>query len=480
MDTTHLIFKLSMVLGILSVVLLSCDDFRKNVRKCISRWRYFFAGFVFIAINLFIYLIVTYAVIQESPADIVFKSISIKGSYINILMPLLLAFVYFGAGAGSFRLGNKEIQLNKKLRESLESMFNSKPLGPSDVNYAEKEKAQLYAKLRKKVEKVENVAKEKKWDGMKAKLDDFKEDETVLNQEMAFLKAINIKLAKIASGLNEVSVSGQMFDAMQDIQDRIRDIMKSLTKKVQKLLVAFAFKYYKDEAELQMYLIDIEVLKPKDTHSQNIPCIINRSLILGFMFGLLIGPLFGIFQKGDPIYYCWRGSLVLMLFSGCISYGVHSGSWMKSVLVSSIGGYSAHLLWSLLEMQNLDLLKQGSFFWLMQPMLYREAIVGLSYGITTALILYAIKFYLAGKVSNKHMLYAISTLSGVVFYPLLYIALNYPAISRTACLLLTGIGAIAMSSLALAVNIAKAQASAQQPPEDTNFFSESRTPVTQV
>jgi hypothetical protein len=330
--------------------------------------------------------------------------------------------------------------------------------------------------MRKVTTFFKEFVKERKWD-------DFKEDETVLSQEMTFLKGINEKLVKITSEVNETSVSEQLDDAMRDIQDRIRNIMKSLIRKAQKLLVAFAFKYYKDEAKLETYLIDIEVLNPGNDHLPNIPSIINRSLILGFMFGLLIGPLSGIIRNGDPIYYCWRGSLVLMLFSGCISYGVHSGRWMRSVLVSSIGGYSAHLLWSLIDMHHLTLLQQRSFDWLMNPMMYSQAIVGLSYGITSALILYAMKFYLGAKVSNKHVLYAVATLSGALSYPILYIAFSGPTADITVFLLLSGIGAIAMSSLALAVNITKGsklQAGARQPPEDTNYYSESGTPITQV
>lgn len=465
--------KFSMACGILSIVLLSCDDFRKNVRKFISRWRYYFAGFVFVMINLFVYLVVTYAIIQESPANIIYKGITIQGNYLDMLMPLLLAFAYFGAGAGSFRLGNKEVQLNKKLRETLEGIFNSKPLDPSDVSYAEKETEQLYAKLREKVEKVEVVAKEKKWDGLVAKWEDFKEDETVLNEQMAFLKGINEKLAQITSDLNQASPAAEkLSDAMQDIQDRVRNIIKSLIKKAQKLLVAYAFKYYKDEAKLEEYLIGIEVLDPEDSNLPNIPSIINRSLILGFMFGLLIGPLFGIIRDEDVIYYCWRGSFALMLFAGCISYGVHSGSWKRSVLIASFGGYGAHLLWNLIDKKNLALLTQRSFDWVMNPAMYKESIVGLSFGITTALILFALKFYMNARVTNKQVLYAIATLSGAVFYPLLYLAFGGQAIEYTVLLLAAGIGAIAMSSLALAVNIVKGtgkQPSAPQPQNDPNL-----------
>lgn len=465
--------KFSMACGILSIVLLSCDDFRKNVRKFISRWRYYFAGFVFVMINLFVYLVVTYAIIQESPANIIYKGITIKGNYLDMLMPLLLAFAYFGAGAGSFRLGSKEVQLNKKLRETLEGIFNSKPLEPSDVNYAEKETEQLYATLREKVEKVEVVAKEKKWDGLEAKWEDFKEDEAVLNEQMTFLNGINEKLAQITSDLNEASPAAEkLCDAMQDIQDRVRNIIKSLTKKAQKLLVAYAFKYYKDEAELEEYLIGIEVLDPGPGHLPNIPSIINRSLILGFMFGLLIGPLFGIIRDADVIYYCWRGSFALMLFTGCISYGVHSGSWKRSVLVASFGGYSAHLLWNLIDKDNLDLLTQYSFGWVKTPAMYEESIVGLSFGIATALILFALKFYVNARISNKQVLYAIATLSGAVSYPLLYLALSTQAINSNALLLAAGIGAIAMSSLALAVNIVKGAGRppiAAQPQNDPNY-----------
>ena len=205
------LLKLSMVVGIFSIVLLSCDDFRKNVRKFISRWRYYLAGSIFIAINLFTYLVLTYAVVQESPASIIFSGIKIDGNYLDMLMPLLLAFVYFGAGAGSFRLGSKEIQLNKKLRDTLEGMFNSKLLGFGDVHYPEKETEQLYALLREKVEKVQPVAIDKKWDKLLLHLDEFKEDEMVLKEQMNYLKKINEELVHISKDLDPGSpVAGKM------------------------------------------------------------------------------------------------------------------------------------------------------------------------------------------------------------------------------------------------------------------------------
>jgi hypothetical protein len=461
--------KFSMGFGILVIVLLSCDDFRKNVRRFISRWRYYFAGSIFVTINLFVYLVVTYAFIQETPTDIIYKDIIIQGNYLDMLMPLLLAFAYFGAGAGTFRFGSKEIQLSKKLREILEGLFNSKPLEPSDVNYAEKETEQLYAKLLKSIEKVDAVAKEKKWGELGSKWEDFKEDEAVLNEQMIFLKGINKKLVQIHTDLDNVLPAAEkLTEAMQEIHDRIGNILIRLTKKAQKLLVAFAFKYYKDEAKLEQYLIGIEVLNPDKGQLPNIPNIINRSLILGFMFGLLFGPLYGIIRNEDVIYYCWRGAFALTLFTGCISYGVHSGSWMRSVLVSSMGGFGAHLLWNLIDKKNLNLLTQHSFDWIMKPELFEESIVGLSFGITTALILFALKFHLRAKVPSKSMLYTLSMLSGALSYPLLYLAFSSQNVQSTPLFLVAGIGAIAMSSLAIAVNIDKGAAKQSVDPQLQN------------
>jgi hypothetical protein len=454
------LLKLSMVIGIFAIILLSCDDFRKNVRKFISRWRYYLAGSIFVAINLFVYLILTYAVVLQSPFQIILSGvdINIHGSYLKMLMPLLLAFVYFGAGAGSFRLGNKEIQLNKKLRDTLEGLFNSKPLGPGDVRYPEKETEQLYAKLRKEVEKVEPMAREQNWDRLLIQWNEFKEDEMVLKEQMTYLETINKELVQIKKELaSESPASGKLSDVMQNIQERIRHILKNLIKKAQKLLVAYAFQYYKDEVELEKYLVDIEVLDAKQGSPPHNPSVINRGLILGFMFGLLFGPLFGILKGEDVIYYCWRGSIALMLFTGCVSWGVDSGNWKKSVLVAGLGGYLAHFLWRLIDQANLNELMHRSFAWIKAPDLYTKPIVGLSFGVTTALILYALKFIIGPKVSNRYKLYAIATLSGALSYTTLavFALISSRKITLETLMVAAGVGAIAMSSLSMAVNIAR-------------------------
>jgi hypothetical protein len=63
-------------------------------------------------------------------------------------------------------------------------------------------------------------------------------------------------------------------------------------------------------------------------------------------------------------------------------------------------------------------------------------------------------------------------LSGAAFYPLLYFAFSNQVVEYTALLLAAGIGAIAMSSLALAVNIVNSAGkhpSAPQPQNDPNY-----------
>ncbi len=447
--------KISMVVGIFSIVLLSCDDFRKNVRKFISRWRYYVAGSIFISITLFTYLVLTYAVLQESPADIIFGGIKIiDGNYLKMLMPLLLAFVFFGAGAGSFRIGNREIQFNQKLRDALEGMFNSKPLAPADVHYPEKETEQLYELLREKVEKVQTEAIEKKWDKLLVDCNEFTEDEFVLKEQMNYLKKINEELMNISTELaSESPAAEKLLDVVQNIQKRVRNILKSMIKKAQKLLVAFAFKYYKDEVELEKYLVSIEVLDPTQEPPNHIPSAINRGLILGFMFGLLFGPLYGIFKNEDVIYYCWRGATVLMVFTGCISYGIHHKNWKKSVIVAGLGGYLANLLWLLISKEHLVELTKGSFRWIFNPKLFEEPIMGLSYGIATALILYVLKYRIGDKIPNKYWLYAVATLSGMVSYPILNLLIKCKWMPFDTWIICSLIGAITMSSLSLAVNI---------------------------
>jgi hypothetical protein len=79
--------------------------------------------------------------------------------------------------------------------------------------------------------------------------------------------------------------------------------------------------------------------------------------------------------------------------------------------------------------------------------------VGLSYGIATALILYALKYKIGAKVPNKNMLYTMATLSGAVSYSILNVLIKGQMMPFDTWIIISLIGAIAMSSLSMAVNI---------------------------
>ncbi len=448
------IAKISTYLGLFIIVFLSIADFTKKLRKSKSLWRYYIAMIVFLTVNITVYLMLTMVALQQSPLTVLIGNVKLTGSYVNDILPLLIAVIYFGAGAGSFRLGNKEFQLHRILLEKLQGMFNTRLIKTEDITYEVSESQYLYEKLRGKSEGVQLSATTNQWDVLQDKWDDYVDDEELLNKQVTYLDNLKDKLKAIKGRLDIDSATfKEIIVVISNVRERIDNIRKILTKKLQKYLVAFAFANFRDDKTLEDFLIDIEVLRPAEEHVPTSQ-ILTRSLVVGFMFGLLFGPIFGLIQNKDVLVYSWLGAFCLMIFTGFISKAVTTNNFIKSVILGAVGGYFAHLSWILAARHS----EYISFSTGMLPQinwdseLWMKPAIGLSFGIMTSLLLFAFKYKVPPKFTRSYKGYILVALAGLLFYPGLYILLNIREFDHITALLVACVGIVVMSAMSLATN----------------------------
>jgi hypothetical protein len=454
--STEQIAQISTCLGLIIIIIFSVGDFIKKLRKSKSLWRYYFAMIVFLAVNITVYLVLTLVALQQSPLTLLIGNVRVTGSYVNAVLPLVIAVIYFGAGAGSFRLGNKEIQLHNKLLETLQGMFNTRLIKTEDVTYEVSDSQSLYEKLRDKAEGIQISASANQWDVLQAKWDDYVDDEELLNKQVTYLDNLKDKLEVIKGRLDIDSATfKEIMEVIRNVRKRIDTIRKILAKKLRKYLVAFAFANFRDDKTLEKFLIDIEVLQPGEEQAPT-SRILTRGLVMGFIFGLLFGPIFGAIKHKDELVYSWVGAFCLMIFTGFISKAVTTSNFIKSVILGAVGGYIAHLAWILASHD-----KYISFSAGMLPQINWDADllmkpgVGLFFGIVTSLLLFAFKYKVPQKFTTSYKGYILVALSGLIFYPSLYILLSIGKFNQITVLLVACVGVVVMSAMSLATNVVR-------------------------
>lgn len=452
MEHTEVLMKAAVLMGWVLIVAMSCDDFRKNVRKSKLRWQYYLAGFIFVTINCFAYTMLIQVVMPTPVTALFFSKTPATGENLQLLTPILVAVVYFGAGAGTFRLGPKEIRLNKILIDLLQSMFSYHRIVSRDVTYSNAAAEDTFRVLKQRADTLRNQAEYTKWDLLESKWATYGEDEQMIGEQIDYLNAVSIDLERLGSQIDgESNIGEQLNTVIGKVGRRMGDLRRSLIRKLQKYLVAFAFKNFRDDAFLEAFLVEIEVLTPYEKNAgARVPNIITRSLVMGFMFGLCFGPVFCIMRGFEAASYCFLGATALMLFTGFISFGIHTANWFKTMSWAALGGYLSHLHWIVVEAWittgSLTDLHLNVDFW-MAPML------GLFFGIVTALLLFTLKYWLSGTFGGVRIRYLSAALAGVCAYPLVYISFYFRDFEINSAVLTGIVGAITMLAMALSVNV---------------------------
>jgi hypothetical protein len=442
--------KAAVLLGWVMIVAMSCDDFRKNVRKSKNRWQYYLAGAIFVTINAFAYMVLIQIILQTSAYKLFFGDIPLEGDGLKLLVPLVVAVVYFGAGAGTIKLGSKEIQLNRRLLDLLQNMFSYHRLAAQDIRYSNAAAEETFKLLRQRADALRSQTEYNKWNPLSLDWKAYSEDERLLSEQIDYLKSIGKDLDRLGDQLPTSGRGGKLLvEVVQRVRQRMGDLRRNLIRKLQKYLVAFAFKNFRDDAQLEAFLVKIDVLALKDEGQGQTPNIITRGLVMGFMFGLWFGPVFCIFKLGDATHYCFLGATALMLFTGLISFGIATGRWIYAAIWAAAGGYMSHLYWVVAQSWlagSLSTLSLDVNFW-MRPML------GLSFGLVTALLLFFMKYRLGQRFKEGGIHYIGAALTGVLVYPLVYCLFFFGELKLPSALVTGVIGAIVMLAMALAVNL---------------------------
>lgn len=454
----------SVAIGLIIIIAGGWDDFRRNIRKSKHRWQFYMAGGIFTAIHVFMYMQLVRLVAIPSTSELEIGHWVLTGEALQIIAPIVLAMSYYAAGAGIYRLGSKEFQFNRFLIGLLQNMFSYHQLVSDKIRYTNETAEEIYNALRLLSKTVRFQSKFSEADSLKENWESYLYDEAALKGQIRNLETIDRELGDLRGQLaGNASAINKLEAMIQGIRQRIGVLRQEMIRKLQKFLVAFAFKNYRDDARLEDFLVEIKVLPPSREECFQTPNIITRSMVMGFMFGLTFGPIFYLLNIGDATQYCFLGATALMLFTGLISFGIHTGRWHKTFLWASVGGYLAHLhwiiasLWLAKEVESIqpgappsgnslvELFSQADF-WL-------EPIKGMCFGVITAVLLFALKYRVGERFERVGTRYLSAALAGLPAYFALYLIFFGKSFEWGPAVATGLIGGIVMVAMAMTVNV---------------------------
>jgi hypothetical protein len=460
-------YLLSLLTGLAIVSVLSVSEFTRHLRKPKARWQYYFALSIFVAINAAVYLALTYIVVQESPVRLVFGSIRAELSAQQAWTPIATALAYFFAGSGIFRIGKKEIHLFRVLLDALSHLFGTRI--PHELPSAVDSAADEYKRLRHLADIYRNRGAGAKWDLLADKWSDFSDQDRLLNELLTELRIVGERLRTLGARLEADSSARRELTALiEGLQGKHDQLLGRLIQKLQHYLFRLGWTNLKDERELERFLGEVGLATNTEEEP---PSSMSRSLVIGFLFGLLFGPIFAHFEGKDAIAYMWMGSLTVMVFSGMIAIGMRSEGFIRLGMMGAAAGYAGHLLWNLMEwgMGDLPGLEVGAL-----PLrhLFYEPIIGLGYGATTAALLYLLRLSQTQGWMRPPWGFLLSAGGGALAFPIIHLAMN-PSLGTPGVVLahpfmvMALIGAVVVSATAAANNLCCPEVALETPPPET-------------
>jgi hypothetical protein len=344
----------------------------------------------------------------------------------KVLIPIVVAFIYFGAGAGTFRIGSMEVQFNKRLLEALQGVFNTRLITRDQLQEVESEEEEFYQGLKKLADDKRYKARTAHLNTLEDKWKEYSDDENWLNGEIDYLNTLKNKLKIVKDRLNvSPDAVEELVKLVNNIQARINTNRRDLVQKLQRYLISLGFEIYRDEAKLEEWLIKIQALNRESIPAPPEGSVLTRALMFGLVFGLLFGPITAFKSDANPIIYMWVGAIGLMTFSWFITQGVLSTDITKVLAWGALGGYVGHFVFNIAGKSGelITAIKSGPDYSRLGDFLM-EPVVGVFFGIVTVVLLYIFKNKLATRINNPISCSILIAISGSIIYSLVFLLIN--------------------------------------------------------
>jgi hypothetical protein len=373
-------------------MLLCWNDFKQKIVKPKSYFRYYTLLFLFLSLNFTVYLGLFLLILKTSPLALFVNPENYSEFFQDsskLFQPMLIAILYFGAGVATFKFGNVEINLNRRMLEIFQSIFKISQATYEEIKQTIYKTTAERAKLESMINEFQTDAGYKGWDKLENKWKDIQEDTAVLDGHINELNSVD-------SQLQEPISFDQINTIKQNIHKAVDNIQAKVINNYKKYIFEFIITNLRDEREIEKLLNAFFSFRPEAQPKQKVN-VVYRSLVVSFLFGLMLGLVLYISNKGanNLEEYSWRGITALSVFGILLSLIRKTKKGFQDLLnvivIGGLAGLCGTATWMLF---------QSGAKALQWVSIKRYSLYGISFGVVIALALFIFKEYVANRVVN--------------------------------------------------------------------------------
>jgi hypothetical protein len=435
--------RLMIVCGVIVLGLLCWNDFKQRILRPKSNFRYYTVLGLFLLVNLTIYLGLFLLILGKSPLTLfVYPSEESPQGDLGLFQPILIAILYFGAGAATFKFGNVEISLYRKMLDIFEGIFKISPTTYEEIRQTIYKTTAECESLECMISNFQTDPRFKSWDKLEHKWEDIRDDATMINNHIEELSSIHKDLQKPVSHT-------RLDEIKKDIEIKIKDSRQKVINKYKRYIYEFIVTNLKNEREIEKLLKNLFSIAPEEPPRQKAN-VVYRSLVFSFLFGLLIGPFLSIIggSKKNLEASSWRWIFSLSVFGLLFSLIRKTKKGFQDLLNVIAIGALAGLLGSLAYMAS----SLGAEITADLQRVYSMLLRGVTFGAFSALVLYLFKWHVQSRISWLLAKYIGVGISGGLTFCLLSL-LYFKNISLKGLGLIGSLGFVVLLAMAFALDL---------------------------
>lgn len=408
----------SIIIGGMILGLLCFADYRQKVTRIGNKTAYYFFLAVFLSLNLAVYWFLCQFFAEPlframdsanpgSSAEAV-KAVASKDLFASAeaaadLVPIILAFGYFGMGAQTMRWGKVEVSLYGKLLDMVQSLLPAKVSVWTDVRKAIREGDLQRQKMLDHLNDLRSIAPGKKWDMLEDQWQDVEIQCNQLDQRCAMLE-------KHLEMLNSEKLDREKIEWLKsDTLENVKESQKRALNLYKDYLADFICVNLRDEGEIRRVLNEIGIPHQEAETPTHIS-VPYRCLVSGVMAGLLLGPIIklsDLVEDGLP-FLALQGALSVSVMALIFS-ALHKrfNNLLYVLFIGAVGGYLGYFIFDLMQ----PTFRIGSKT---IDKVLLEAMTGSYYGGGIAALLMAYRRWVAPRLKNVATGVAVLGLGGAL------------------------------------------------------------------
>ena len=413
---------ISCIVGTILLLTLCYVDFKSNVIKPRFRLSYYISLFLLFFANLVIYNILLSFIAGIEYSFITF-TYNFKGDNPDLfkyrdISPIVIAILYFGTGAATFKYKDEEISFYEKLLKVFQRMFPRSFYASERIKSHLEKLGEETEMLADKIQDLHVLAGERGWNVETEKWERIDNGRKSIENDIAVFSNIEQELSQ--NLLTEVT--------MNNLADKIKSHIKKLRTEINNTLRVYMREMLalniKDERAID-HIAEILGMPSDDVIEVQPP--LNMARVIGntMLFGIILGLIYEVLGSEYPsnlrIFYLCVGFLPFNFIFSYISRAKKTfDGFCRSLIYGSLAGFAGHFVFILITKYSLVFDTNGAFS--LNWKLFYDITQGTVIGLFCAMTLHVYRYYIATFFRNTIIKYvAGGILSGLVIWLVLLV-----------------------------------------------------------